>query len=157
VHAPSEIRYKLGGKYSNFIAEVGVDDKVCDHGSVVFEVWADGEKLYNSGVMYGNTATKQVNVSVNGKQELKLKAGGKTEILGGLLYPIQTVPAEQPAFINDGSSLSVSIAESCYASDYNYKVIVKETRKRVTKTLPNTAIPKRTFCSFTLPLYVGAS
>lgn len=332
VHAPSEIRYNLGGKYSTFIADVGVDDEVGGNGSVVFEVWADGERLYNSGVIYGNTATKQVKVSMAGKQELKLlvtdanddtaaiqaaldagkttvyfphgnyqlsdtlrvrgnvrriiglesslevtdplrsqtspvfrfeggtqdvvvlerfatnfgsykytwfehaspktlvlkniainsakayrnttgagrlfiedvvggdwvfdhqevwarqlnpenegtkivnnggklwilglktekagtvvetKAGGKTEILGGLLYPVQPVPAEQPAFINDGSSLSVSIAESCYASDYNYKVIVKETRDGVTKTLPNTAIPGRTFCSFTLPLYVG--
>ena len=59
------------------------------------------------------------------------------------------------AFINDESQLAVSIAESCCAKDNNYKIIVKETKNGVTKTLRNSAVPGRTFCSFTLPLYVG--
>ena len=38
----------------------------------MFEVWADGTKIYDSGVMTGGTATKQVNVSVARKTELQL-------------------------------------------------------------------------------------
>jgi hypothetical protein len=71
-HAPSNVRYNLGGACTTFTAEVGVDDEVGSRGSVVFQVWADGRKLYDSGVMRGNTATKSVNVSVAGKKELKL-------------------------------------------------------------------------------------
>ncbi len=109
----------------------------------------EGTKIVNNGGKLWILGLKTEKVGT----VVATKASGKTEILGGLLYPVQPVPAEQPAFINDASSLSVSIAESCYASNYNYKIIVKETRDRVTKTLPNTAIPERTFCSFTLPLY----
>lgn len=68
----SEVRYALGGQYSTFLSDVGVDDSVGDHGSLVFQVWADGVKLYDSGLMYGPSATQSINVSVAGKQELRL-------------------------------------------------------------------------------------
>jgi hypothetical protein len=38
----------------------------------VFQVWADGTKIFDSGTMTGSTATKNVNVNVAGKKELKL-------------------------------------------------------------------------------------
>lgn len=332
VHAPSEIRYQLDGKYSTFSSDIGIDDKVGKQGSVVFEVWADGQRIYKSTVIYGDTATKSINLNIVGKRVLTLvvkdtdddteaiqaaldsgkttvyfpsgeykisktlevrgnvrriiglestlrvieplrsqanpvfrirqssqdtvvferfgtgfgeyeytwfehaspknlilrnlainsaktyrnqpgsgrifvedvvggnwifnkqqvwarqinpenkgtkiinnggnlwilglkteKEGvvvettnnGKTEILGGLLYPIEPVAKQQPAFINDNSSLSVTIAESCYAQDRNYKIAVKETQNGVTKVLSNTPILGRTWCSFSLPLYVG--
>ncbi|HEV2798902.1 MAG TPA: NPCBM/NEW2 domain-containing protein [Pyrinomonadaceae bacterium] len=72
VHANSEVRYALGGNYQTFTADVGVDDYTGAQGSVTFEVWADGVKLYDSGVMTGATATKSATVGVTGKQELKL-------------------------------------------------------------------------------------
>ncbi|HZO57845.1 MAG TPA: NPCBM/NEW2 domain-containing protein [Bryobacteraceae bacterium] len=75
VHAPSEVRYRLNGACSSFQAAVGVDDEVGSYGSIVFQVWADGAKLYDSGVMYGGTATKSVNVSLSGRQELRLIVG----------------------------------------------------------------------------------
>lgn len=137
-----------------FIEDVVGGDWVFDR----INVWArqlnpenEGTKIVNNG---GNLwilglKTEKVGTIVD------TRAGGKTEILGGLLYPVQPIPAEQPAFINNESSLSVSIAESCHAPDYNYKVVVQEIRDGVTKTLPNTALPGRTFCSFTLPFYSG--
>ncbi len=137
-----------------FIEDVTGGNWVFDHQ----EVWArqlnpenEGTKIVNNGGKLWILGLKTEKVGT----VVETKAGGKTEILGGLVYPIQPVPAEQPAFINNGSSLSVSIAESCYSGDYNYKVIIKETRDGVTKTLPNKAIPGRSSCSFTLPLYVG--
>lgn len=72
VHAYSEIKYPISGICSNFSAKVGVDDEVGSNGSVVFQVWADGTKLYDSGTMTGTTATKTVNVSLTGKNELSL-------------------------------------------------------------------------------------
>lgn len=72
VHANSEVSYYLGGKASSFIADIGVDDEVSNSGSVIFQVWLDGEKVYDSGVMRGNSATKHVHVNVNGKDVLKL-------------------------------------------------------------------------------------
>lgn len=55
-----------------FLSDIGVDDESGSAGSVVFQVWADGAKLYDSGVMTGNSATKKVNVSVSGKSQIKL-------------------------------------------------------------------------------------
>jgi len=72
-HAASEIKYALGGGYSRFTSDVGVDDEQNSYGgTVTFEVWADGTKLYDSGVMNNTTATKSIDVSVAGKNELRL-------------------------------------------------------------------------------------
>ncbi|MFN8556293.1 MAG: NPCBM/NEW2 domain-containing protein [Dehalococcoidia bacterium] len=46
----------LDGTCSSFLADVGVDDEVGANGSVVFEVWADGVKLYDSGLLTGSSA-----------------------------------------------------------------------------------------------------
>lgn len=72
VHAGSEIAYKLDGNYITFRSDIGIDDEVGDKGSATFQVWADGDKLFDSGVMKGDSSTKQVDVDVSGKQELKL-------------------------------------------------------------------------------------
>lgn len=72
VHAASTIKYNLKGTCTAFSAAVGVDDEVGSNGSVVFQVWADGTKLYDSGTMTGATATKAVNVDVTGRSELSL-------------------------------------------------------------------------------------
>ncbi|WP_052352042.1 NPCBM/NEW2 domain-containing protein [Deinococcus pimensis] len=71
-HAGSSMTFNLGGRYGTFRSDVGVDDEVGNAGSVVFQVFADGAKVFDSGTMTGASATKQVNVSVAGKQELKL-------------------------------------------------------------------------------------
>lgn len=73
VHAPSEIRYNLGGACSGkFIADVGIDDEVGDAGSVIFQVFLDGVKAYDSGITRGSDLRKLANVSVAGKNELRL-------------------------------------------------------------------------------------
>ena len=43
----------LDGRCSLFLADVGLDEEVGDHGSVVFEVWGDGERLATSGIVRG--------------------------------------------------------------------------------------------------------
>jgi glucose/arabinose dehydrogenase len=71
-HAVSDIRYALGGTCSTFLASVGIDDEVGANGRVVFQVYGDTVKLYDSGYMTGSTATKAVNVSIAGRTTLRL-------------------------------------------------------------------------------------
>jgi Domain of unknown function (DUF4347)/NPCBM/NEW2 domain/Glucose / Sorbosone dehydrogenase/FG-GAP-like repeat/Calx-beta domain len=73
VHAASDITYSLvGGNYTNFTSDVGVDDEVGNNGSVVFQIWTDGVKVYDSGTMNGSSVTKTASVDVTGKQNLRL-------------------------------------------------------------------------------------
>ncbi len=72
VHASSEIVYNLNGQYSTFLSDIGVDDEVGNNGSVTFQVWGDGIKLYDSGIMTGSSATKSVNLNITGVNSLKL-------------------------------------------------------------------------------------
>jgi hypothetical protein len=62
----------LNGGCSTFQAEVGVDDEVGPNGTVVFQVWADGVQLFDSGVMTGSAATQSISVSVAGRTQLDL-------------------------------------------------------------------------------------
>ena len=71
-HAISEIIYDLGGRYSRFISDVGVDDETQGLGSVIFQVWADGVELFDSAVVTGFDPVKTVDVSVAGKNQLRL-------------------------------------------------------------------------------------
>ncbi len=72
IHANSELRFALNGAYKTFATDVGVDDEVGSNGSVIFQVYADGTLLYDSGILLGTSATKQVSVDVTGKNELRL-------------------------------------------------------------------------------------
>jgi len=71
-HAHSEIVYKLNGQYTSFAALVGVDNEVGTVGSVEFQVVVDNQVVFTSGIMHNNIAPKEVNVSLTGKNELKL-------------------------------------------------------------------------------------
>lgn len=73
VAAPSDVRYDLAGLCSgSLIADVGIDDEVGKQGSVVFQVWLDGQKAFDSGLMRGGDARKAIELSVAGKKELRL-------------------------------------------------------------------------------------
>jgi len=73
VHAASTVTYALGGGYTSFLADVGIDDVCGNDGSVVFQVLVNGTKRFDSGVMRGPTATKAVSVNVTGATQLVLK------------------------------------------------------------------------------------
>lgn len=72
VHAASSVTYALGGTCSRLEADLGVDDEVGNRGSVVFQVTADGVRLYDSGRMTGKTATKRLSLDVTGRRALTL-------------------------------------------------------------------------------------
>lgn len=71
-HAPSRIRYYLGGNCSRFTARVGIDDEVGDRGRVVFQALADGETVYESDAVGGSEGPVSVEVDVDGVDVLEL-------------------------------------------------------------------------------------
>ena len=71
-HAASDVRYTLAGTCSLFTATVGVDDEVGANGSVVFQVFTDGTKVYDSGVLTGSSPSAAVSLDVTGKTALQL-------------------------------------------------------------------------------------
>ncbi len=72
-HAPSTVIYNLtGGGYSTFQSDIGIDDRQTANGSVIFQVFLDGVKVFDSGVMGALSPTQSINLDVTGKSELKL-------------------------------------------------------------------------------------
>ncbi len=71
-HAPGALVYDLNGEYSEFLAEVGVQEQAADAGSVVFQVWVDGKKRYDSGLLRESDGARKVKVKVQGAFELRL-------------------------------------------------------------------------------------
>jgi glucose/arabinose dehydrogenase len=73
VHALSIVEFDLaGGGYSSFISDIGVDDEMGAGGSVEFEVWTDGVRVFQSGVMTGDSATQSISIDVRRKTTLRL-------------------------------------------------------------------------------------
>ncbi|MBC7328445.1 NPCBM/NEW2 domain-containing protein [bacterium] len=71
-HANSRIVYQLDGRYRKFTAYVGADREVSAN-TVVFEVWADGKKLWESGLMTVNDEPKRIEVDITGVKTLELR------------------------------------------------------------------------------------
>lgn len=69
----TEITYDIAGLgYKSFITDVGIDDEVEDQGSVVFQIWIDGTKEFDSGIMHGSSATKSLAINIEGANTLKI-------------------------------------------------------------------------------------
>ncbi|MQA28819.1 MAG: glycosyl hydrolase, partial [Luteitalea sp.] len=72
VHAPADVRFALPAGCSQFQAEIGVDDETGARGSAVFEVWADGVRLYTSPMLTGAGDTRSVDLPLSGPANLWL-------------------------------------------------------------------------------------
>jgi sugar phosphate isomerase/epimerase len=73
-HANSRIAYDLSdGHFQSFRCLVGRDEHAGD-GRVVFEVWLDGKRVFNSGPMTRATPPKECRVDVRGARLLELRA-----------------------------------------------------------------------------------
>jgi hypothetical protein len=74
-HATGEILVDLEGRYKTFACEVGVQwQGGGKDGSVVFHVFVDDEKLFDSGAMHQDDAPRSVSVPVEGADLLRLVA-----------------------------------------------------------------------------------
>lgn len=121
-------------------------------------VWArqlnpegDGTKISNNGGTLWVLGLKTELPST----VLRTSSGGSSELLGGLVYPVDRVPAGTPAFVTVDSSVSLIYAVSAYNSASQYTTQVEETRGDVTRTLDADALPRRGAAGSLTPLYVG--
>jgi alpha-galactosidase len=74
-NSPSLVRFRLGKHCRELNADIGIDDSSAGAGSAVFQVWADGDKLFDSGVLEGGQAPVPIRVDVTGRSELRLWVG----------------------------------------------------------------------------------
>jgi alpha-galactosidase len=66
----------LDGRAVRFVSMVGIDDdRTTGQGSVTFEVWVDGRKAGDSGVMKSGDAPKSLTVDLTGARRLILAVG----------------------------------------------------------------------------------
>ncbi|MFD2934253.1 NPCBM/NEW2 domain-containing protein [Spirosoma flavum] len=74
IHAPADITYNLGGKYTIFSTAMGIDDEMSNDGcgTVNFNIYVDNVLVYSSGKMTPASATKSIDLNVSGKQTLRL-------------------------------------------------------------------------------------
>lgn len=129
--ANTRISYFLGGAASRFISDIGVDDYAGPFlGEVIFQVFADGTKLYDSGVMTTQTPTQTIDVDITGKNVLTLltltnDAGINSygDWAGARVVMLPLPPTLPAAFA--GTSRSQAIDLSWYAASgatsYNLK------------------------------------
>ncbi|MHC4201626.1 MAG: NPCBM/NEW2 domain-containing protein [Planctomycetota bacterium] len=85
-HSRCELVYELGGAYSTFLAEIGVEDQARGRGEVglpsggaarargevVFRCLADGKVVFESGVCRGGEPPRLVRAGVAGARKLRL-------------------------------------------------------------------------------------
>ena len=67
--------YKLGGKYTSFTVDVGIDDSCGDGGSATAEVHTEAGAVKVTPLFRGSSATQTLTVNVTGKSTLRLVAG----------------------------------------------------------------------------------
>ncbi|MEF2279179.1 NPCBM/NEW2 domain-containing protein [Deinococcus sp. YIM 134068] len=76
VHAGSELRFSLKGtngtQCTRFSVDVGVDDEVGSRGSVIFQVFLDGELRWDTGRLTGDYLAQRIDLDITGKRELRL-------------------------------------------------------------------------------------
>jgi alpha-galactosidase len=71
-HAVGTVDVFLGGRCSNFSADVGVDAESGTSGSVTFSVLGDGTTLATSAVLRGGQAAQHLSVNTSGRTVLRL-------------------------------------------------------------------------------------
>jgi alpha-galactosidase len=69
------IYYYLGGNCSTFTTDLGLDDSVKGTGAVDYQLYSDGTKIYDSGVVTNSTPTVHAQVNVTGAHILELYVG----------------------------------------------------------------------------------
>jgi hypothetical protein len=72
-HADSRIVYDVGGRYRRFQSWVGADG--ASHATITFEVWTDGKKRWESGLMNKQSPGKLADLDVAGVKTLELVVG----------------------------------------------------------------------------------
>jgi polygalacturonase len=127
----------------------------------------NGQNVWARQLNIENLGTKIINNGGNlwilglkterGGTIIDTRNGGKTELLGGLAYTTTEGPdgtQNYPLFINNESSISISLAEVNYGAP-NYTTYFREMRGGVTRNLSGSDLPNYWGRGKDIPLYVG--
>ena len=68
----ADIDYFTGGNCTRFTSDLGLDDSVRGTGAVIYQLYADGQKVYDSGVVTNTTPTVHADVDISGAHILQL-------------------------------------------------------------------------------------
>ncbi|UYZ64725.1 glycosyl hydrolase family 28-related protein [Hymenobacter weizhouensis] len=90
-----------------------------------------------------------------GDTVIETKGGGKTELLGGLLYPATNVSSADVAFTSTDSEVSLSFVTVAYSAGADYATHIRETRGGSTYTLGRGQLTGRGI-GVVVPLYSSA-
>ncbi len=115
-------------------------------------VWARqlNDEVAGTKITNGGTAWILGIKTERGGTVIDTQPGGKTELLGGLLYPAASVSASDVAFRSTDAQTSYVYTESVYCSSCGYPTQIDEVRSGVEQHIsssPNS--------SFRMPLFVG--
>ncbi len=123
-------------------------------------VWARQFNVENQGTHITNNGANLWIFGLKterGGTLIDTKNGGKTELLGGLAYTTTSAPdgtQNDPMFINNESSVSISLAEVNYGAPV-YTTYVREIRGGVTSNLSGSSLPDYWGNGNDIPLYSG--
>jgi glucose/arabinose dehydrogenase len=147
VHAPSDVRFNLGGTCTgNFVSDIGVDDETGDNGSVVFQVYLDGVLAFDSGVLRGTDQRGSVSVSVAGKNELRLVVTNAGDTNG---YDHADWAAARITGCDGGPSITnLSVRDTANAADWSIQPNLQ---------VGNNAYGDRTYTFIAIPAIVAGS
>ena len=75
VRANSDVIYSLAGQFTSFISDLGIDDEVGASGAAEFQIFADGNKIYDSGstLLTGGGVVDHIVVNATGVSSLDLR------------------------------------------------------------------------------------
>jgi hypothetical protein len=139
-----------------FLEDVGMGILRINHPHSVWARQLNIESLGNGNVpkIINNGGTLWImGLKTEGKATvINTLNGGKTELLGGLIYPVQQFTQQEktrPAFISSDSSTSLIYSLRSYSSNRNYTIAVQETRNGITRNLLTKDSGK------VMPLFVG--
>ncbi len=123
--------YFLGGAAVRFQADIGVDDHAAPNGSVIFRVYADGNKIYDSGILTSASPTQTIDVDLTGVNILTLEvsddfAGGQNGFAdwAGARITVLPLPPTVPAGLSATATttqFALSWYQSFGATSYNLK------------------------------------
>jgi hypothetical protein len=96
----------------------------------------NGGKLWIAGFKTENRGTL-----------IDTRGGGKTELLGGFVFPALD-PGQDVAFRSTDSQISLNFIQNGFVAGYGYRMFVEETRNGVTRRQPQTPDSR-------MPLFIG--
>ncbi|MHA6249444.1 malectin domain-containing carbohydrate-binding protein [Pontibacter sp. CAU 1760] len=151
-------------KISDYVASPGAGNLYLEdvelHRQVTFypgqKVWA---RQWNNEATTDRIHNKGADVWIMGlKTEkkgyvIKTTDCGRTELLGGLVYPIKTFDSSDgPAFIAENGQHALMFGTSSYISNGMYPVLIQEKQNGITKTFKLSSMEDRF-----VPLHIGYS